>query len=587
MKRHFFWKLWLATAIPTIVSVGLLIWLLDRQIAHTGREQLQLRLKRTLQRINELDSLGVPGMDASWRRHISGIAAQNGVLVVVSDSVGQVLFWKAPANLLNPPDQPPSRIPTVITSRKAQFSPWWQRPVYRLRQELNHGQGWILLEIPAQLPPGFSSLRRRLWAFGWPLSLGVGIGLAALLAWLVNLPLQNLAQKVRQLIPAPDAPLATLREDEFGWIAAAFNQLRRRHEKRLRQLAAERRKLPAMLDALQEGVLLIDSHGSVVMMNKPAAEFLNCNWPFSAPRSYFEILRFAELQELVRKGLEEKQTLARELRLETEAGEKVLSVLVRPLQKAPGKLEGILLVLDDKTHQIQLETIRRDFVANVSHELKTPITAMQGIVETLLETSDLTVEQQREFLSRLHKQIERMTRLVRDLLTLARWEARPDIQTVASDLGLILKNVYRALKPQAEDRGLEIILEIPSKPLPVLLEDDALEEVGFNLVDNAIKYTPAPGRITLAAFRKGKEAVLEVKDTGIGIEPRHQERIFERFYRVDPARSRELGGTGLGLAIVKHIVESSGGRVEVESTPGHGSTFRVMVPLAINEDSAS
>jgi signal transduction histidine kinase len=238
--------------------------------------------------------------------------------------------------------------------------------------------------------------------------------------------------------------------------------------------------------------------------------------------------------------------------------------------------------LSDRMSRIlRLEHVRRDFIANVSHELKTPLTAITGLVDTLIEDEAMEAVKHRSFLERVRQQVIRLSTLVADLLTLARIEAQEasfrvspvDLREPAEDLGHTLLAV-------ASEKGVTLEVKVPSDPLVVSGDEEALRQIIGNLLDNAIKYTPAGGKVTLTIRLQGDRAEIEVADSGIGIEGVHQARIFERFYRVDTARSRELGGTGLGLAIVKHSVMALKGDISVESTPAVGSTFRVVLPLA-------
>ena len=233
----------------------------------------------------------------------------------------------------------------------------------------------------------------------------------------------------------------------------------------------------------------------------------------------------------------------------------------------------------------RLETMRRDFVGNVSHELKTPITAIRGLTETLLDDEGMDSETRIRFLSRIAAQSLRLSSLVSDLLTISRLEAPNTVfRSVRTDLNEVVRAATRSLLPE-RGQDIQIHIELGDEPLEVLGDAEALRQVATNLLDNAIKCTPAGGEVWLRLQARAGHAVLEVEDSGIGIEAEHLSRIFERFYRVDTARSRELGGTGLGLSIVKHIALSHGGEVCVESTPGQGSLFRVRIPLAADAPS--
>jgi two-component system phosphate regulon sensor histidine kinase PhoR len=242
-----------------------------------------------------------------------------------------------------------------------------------------------------------------------------------------------------------------------------------------------------------------------------------------------------------------------------------------------------VLVLHEVTELRRLETLRRDFVANVSHELKTPLTAIRGLVETLEDDDAMPAELRRRFLGKIRVQGEHLAAQVADLLTLSRLESleRP-LEMERMDLRDLARQALALHQGGAEERGLVLAAEIPDGPLVVKGERAALVQALGNLLDNALKYTPAGGTVTLRLRADGSRTLFEVEDTGIGIEPRDRERIFERFYRVDRARSRALGGTGLGLAIVKHVAQRHGGRVAVASVPGQGSVFTLSLPPAEN-----
>jgi two-component system phosphate regulon sensor histidine kinase PhoR len=220
-------------------------------------------------------------------------------------------------------------------------------------------------------------------------------------------------------------------------------------------------------------------------------------------------------------------------------------------------------------------------VSNASHELKTPITAIRGLVETLIDDDNIGPSKRERFLTKIRNQSLNLSSIVTDLLALSRLESeRGAPEEFPVDLREAVSSEADALSPSSEQKGVVLEVDLPDTPIEVLGDEEALCQVVRNLLDNALKYTPNGGRVDVRVRRDGDEAVLEVQDTGIGIEPADQDRIFERFYRVDKARSRELGGTGLGLSIVKHIVLTHGGHVSVESVPGKGSTFRVSLPLA-------
>jgi two-component system, OmpR family, phosphate regulon sensor histidine kinase PhoR len=235
-------------------------------------------------------------------------------------------------------------------------------------------------------------------------------------------------------------------------------------------------------------------------------------------------------------------------------------------------------VLGDITKMRRLETVRRDFVGNVSHELKTPVTAIRGLVETLLDDPDVDPIRRVRFMTKIRNQAERLTSLVTDLLSLSRLESGGLNELEPIDVRRAVERSAHALRSTAEARRIAIVTESPPHPVMVEADEEILIQAVSNLLDNALKYTSGGGSVWVRVRTDDDHVVIEVQDTGIGIEDRHHNRIFERFYRIDKARSRELGGTGLGLAIVKHIALALGGEVSLDSSPGCGSTFRIRLP---------
>ena len=231
----------------------------------------------------------------------------------------------------------------------------------------------------------------------------------------------------------------------------------------------------------------------------------------------------------------------------------------------------------------RLDMVRREFVANASHELKTPITAIRGLVETLIDDGELPSSTRERFLRKIRDQTIRLSSIVTDLLTLSRLESGDsETKQVPCDLRDVVLASVESFVSTAEEQGIAVETEVPETSMEVRADEAAIGQVVSNLLDNALKYTPRGGRVVARLSREGDEGVIEVEDTGIGIEPKDKDRIFERFYRVDKARSKEIGGTGLGLSIVKHIALAHRGRVSVDSIPGTGSTFRVFLPLEPN-----
>jgi two-component system, OmpR family, phosphate regulon sensor histidine kinase PhoR len=281
---------------------------------------------------------------------------------------------------------------------------------------------------------------------------------------------------------------------------------------------------------------------------------------------------------IVQRVLAEPQTLTAEIEMATRTP-KTFAVTATPVRT--GGAAGAVLVLHDVSEIRRLERVRRDFVANVSHEFKTPLTAIQGFAETLLGGALRDKQNSLRFLKIIRDHAVRMGRLTEDLLKLSLIEAGKlelNVQPVA--IADLVEPCLEIVRPRAEQKELTLVTECPPELPPVLGDANRLREIIQNLLDNAIQYTSAGGCIRVRATNSGGSVVLAVSDTGIGIPQADQERIFERFYRVDSARAREVGGTGLGLAIAKHLVEAHGGQIEVQSELGRGSTFSFRLPAA-------
>jgi len=256
-----------------------------------------------------------------------------------------------------------------------------------------------------------------------------------------------------------------------------------------------------------------------------------------------------------------------------------IDIHAQPLPGDP--CPGVVLVMHDTTELRRLESLRRDFVANVSHELKTPLTSIKAYTETLRNGAMNDPETSQRFLERIEEQSDRLHHLIMDMLMLARIESDQQAFEIAPiDVAEVVASCVEDRRPAAEAKGISLCVESNQAPCRVRADREGLREILDNLVDNAIKYTPERGRVTVRWRTDGPMAQIAVEDTGIGIKQEDQRRVFERFYRVDKARARELGGTGLGLSIVKHLTQSFGGKVRVESEPGKGSTFTVELPIA-------
>lgn len=374
-------------------------------------------------------------------------------------------------------------------------------------------------------------------------------------------------------------------DDEVGEIGQSMNSLARELELKIRALAEERNRLKTVLDSMQEGVIVLDSQGSIALFNPTMRQLFNLEERHIGSQP-IEVIRNADLQSIVDQALSGEVVAKRELRISQAGGERFL--MVQATSFAEGTLaRGAIVVMYDITNLRRLERVRRDFVANVSHELKTPLTSIGGYVEVLLDGAWSDGEQARNFLSIIDANTRRLGKIVEDLLRLSEIESQAFVLKAENfrvqDLFAEVSDLHDSL---LKKKGMSLEVKIEPENLGLYADRNALLHVLNNLVENAIKYGYSETPIRLECVADGMAADFRIQDRGIGIAKPHLERIFERFYRVDKARSKQEGGTGLGLAIVKHLVQLMGGEIEVQSSLEVGSTFRFRVPGIVADSSS-
>ncbi|MEW6675625.1 MAG: two-component system histidine kinase PnpS [Nitrospirota bacterium] len=376
--------------------------------------------------------------------------------------------------------------------------------------------------------------------------------------------------------------------DEIGELGKNISDMAQELQMRLRQSEEEKHKIEAILRNMSDGLILIDIKGKILLCNEAVKNFFGIKWNIEG-EILIEILRNAELMEIINKVVETEMTLSHEIEV-THPRELSLIVTATPFYYEKERISGIVLTFHDITRLKQLEEIRRDFVANVSHEIKTPITAIKGFAETLLDGAIDDRGNAYKFLETIKHHSERLNLLVSDLLTLSRIELGDiKIEKTAVKLDDVIDSVFTTLRDKARSKGLYLKKEIPPDLPEIMADRNRLVQILLNLVDNGIKFTEeggvtikvkssTPNQVRGKVQKEGVGNFIEisVEDTGIGIPKKHISRLGERFYRVDRARSRELGGTGLGLAIVKHLVKAHGWDIKIESTEGKGTKVSIL-----------
>jgi two-component system, OmpR family, phosphate regulon sensor histidine kinase PhoR len=463
----------------------------------------------------------------------------------------------------------------------------------------SRGQRWLLyreaLEEPAHefgqvwLARPLDDVTRTLWAANsrfWAAGLTIVVLSLATTYVVVGRiigPLESLTDAARRLT-AGESPteVNVSSRNELGTLAAAFNSMSRQLSARIEDLNEQRQevenhkeRLETVLGAMVEGVMAIDAQQRVLLANNAALRMLDLRLPSLVGRPLWEVVRHAPLHDVVEAALAGKALPRQALQLPRT--QSMVTIAASPLVGDPSS--GVVLVMHDETELYRLENLRREFVQNVSHELKTPLSSISAYAETLLDGGLDDEDARTLFVRRISEQADRLSLLIVDLLALARIEAAEttpqDLEPV--DVAKVVESSVDAHQAVAHTKHMRLMCTISLRPL-VHADEAGLRTILDNLLDNALNYTPEGGTVSVRLDREGSQVRLDVVDTGVGIAKEHQARIFERFFRIDKARSRERGGTGLGLAIVKHLCQMFSASVRVSSQLGQGSTFTVCFP---------
>jgi two-component system phosphate regulon sensor histidine kinase PhoR len=594
-ERRLVWKIYPYFLLIVLVSVLALMATASVMFRHFYLEELDRDMQSRLRiLVQDLAYRPLDPSDIENLCRILGPQTLSRVTVILPD--GRVIGDSAeePARMGNHSDRP--EIKTAMAGdvgRAVRFSDTVRRRLLYLALPILRESRVVgvarmarpVVEIDAEL-------RSLMWQIGLG---GGGIALfAALACWVlarrISRPLEELRLAAERYahgdfktrVPVPD----TL---ETAELVRTMNQMAADLDVRMRTMIRQKNEQQAVFSGMLEGVVAMDREGCLIGLNPAAARWLDIDVDRALGRSIQEVVRNPHLYLCLDEAL-----MAGEAPVETEVilrdpAERVLQVRARSFNGEDGRPMGVLMVLNDVTRLQRLETVRRDFIANLSHELKTPITAIKGYLETLTEEGGLEGLAPAGFtmpteiarvLGILRRQTDRLQALVEDLLSLSRIEHQAgggQIVLTRTPLLPVLEMAIESCAAKAAIKNIDVVLDCPST-LEADLNDPLLAQAVENLIDNAIKYSEVGTRVDVSARQATAGVSIEVRDQGMGIEHQHLARIFERFYRVDQARSRALGGTGLGLAIVKHIALAHRGTVRVESHPGQGSVFGIDLP---------
>jgi two-component system, OmpR family, phosphate regulon sensor histidine kinase PhoR len=390
----------------------------------------------------------------------------------------------------------------------------------------------------------------------------LSLAVSALFSHLLSTPIRALSKAAGKIASGDfSVRVSSGSNDEIQDLTEAFNEMTGQLESSFAELSHRNEELNSIISSISEGLLVLDEEGKVLLFNEGMRKITSTENILG--RYYWELIRSPELNTLIKEDSENP------ISGEIEFSGRAFLCMITPLVSRRAKI----VLMHDITEAKQIERIKKDLVVNVSHELRTPLTAIKGFTETLLEEAD---QKSLEYLRIIKRHTDRLIAMVEDLLVLSEIDEKPRLATEAVDLQDLVTTVLAVFDPMSREKGLDLVAGC--EPVTVPGDPYRLEQLMTNLVANAVKYTEK-GQISIKVSSREDHALISVKDSGIGIPREHLDRIFERFYVVDKSRSRNLGGTGLGLSIAKHIALLHGGRIEVMSTPGMGSTFTVILPL--------
>jgi len=586
LVKSFKSKLVLSYILIIFISLGLIAFFLDKNLEENYLKGLESSLVNQAKLIESQlpeKSLGnSPGLEL----FIKNLSSKIGCRITIIDGQGKVLAdsEKPYSEVLTMENH--ARRPEVqsalngITGQDTRYSSTLKIDMLYLAYPLKAGEGItgvIRLAMPlTQVQHMLVKIRREIF-FSVLLALILAYVLSSILTAGITRPINKIIHVSRRISSGDFSPRVLHNsEDEIGELASVLNKMAQDIEDKIKEIEKQNQHLKAVFQGMVEGIIVIDKASRIISLNEATEKIFNIKKHDVDGKIFLEAIRNNDISDVINTVLEKGEFISRELTLVWPV-QKIFQINAAPIFEHKA-IVGCILVIHDVSQIRQLENMRRDFVANVSHELKTPLTSIKGFIETLLAGAIDDKENSRQFLNIILKHADRLDNLVSDLLSLSHLESR-EIKLIKEDADIcqLIKKVISGFGSQLDKKNIKIINEVQGSVL-IKADKDRIEQVLTNLIDNAIKFNKDGGSIKVFTQDFSDKLKIIVEDSGVGISSRDIPRIFERFYRVDKARSRELGGTGLGLSIVKHIVELHSGAVGVESTEGLGSKFWFFLP---------
>jgi two-component system phosphate regulon sensor histidine kinase PhoR len=586
-RKKFIWRLFFSYIFIAIGALLVAGWYFVHSLDSFLHDLVVVELSeraRLLQNqiLSYLEPLNPGAVDAICKQ--SGKASETRFTVILASGVVIGDTWETPQNMDNHAGRP--EVAGALANGQAtsqRFSNTLQQNIIyvaiAVRQE-GRSIGVVRASIPlARMETQLARIRAEFWGIGGLLAL-LALGVTFAISRQYGRKMQEFKQSAARLAEGELAHrLAIPDSDELAGLAESLNRMAAQLESRMQTVVSQRNQIEAVLSSMLEGVIAVSRDERILSINPAAARWFDLDPEKVRDRNLPEAIRNLAIQKFVTRSLKSRAPVEDDVAVYRN-GERILNIKSAPLLDVGPEPIGILIVFNDVTQLRRLEDMRREFVANVSHEIRTPLTAIKGFVETLHHNIVETPEEVERFLAIIAKHVDRLNTIIEDLLMLSRIEnegERGAIRRERTRLRDLFQNAVQICRTQADEKRIRIELA-GDEGLEAMVDPVLLEQAVVNLLDNAVKYSDPEKTVRVRAQAVDYEIQIQVQDHGIGIEEKHLPRLFERFYRVDKARSRALGGTGLGLAIVKHIAQAHGGHVTVESRLGEGSRFTIHLP---------
>ncbi len=589
-RQRLLWRLFPSYLLITLISLLAVSWYASEAMRQFFLDQTATDLKARAALLEKQISGLLSPLDAAAIDSISkeaGRLSATRITVILPD--GKVIgdSREAPHLMDNHANRP--EIMTALagqTGKSMRFSNTLMQQMYYVAVPVKDRQKIVAVlrtALPATaVEAEIRSIQLKIALGGCIIAL-LAAGISWVISRLISQPIEQMKKSAEHFANGDlSHRLTPPQTEEMGGLADAMNQMAAQLNDRIETIIRQRNQLETVLASMLEGVIAIDTEERIVSINQTAARLFEKEPADCQGKSIQEIIRSPALQQFIRAAISNTNPTEEDITV-FQNEERVIGVKGSPIFDANQDQIGTLVVFHDVTKLRRLENMRRDFVANLSHEIKTPLTAIKGFVETLQQGKVEKKQEKERFLGIIQKHVDRLDAIIEDLLALSRIEQEDDkkeIQFESVKIADVFQAAIQLCRPKAEKQNIHINLDC-EKDTTALLDPALIEQAVVNLLDNAIKFSEPGSTIHVKSHHQGNEMILSVQDQGIGIAQKHLPRLFERFYRVDKARSRSMGGTGLGLAIVKHIAQAHGGHVTVDSKLGEGSHFSIHIPQKV------